>query len=115
MSNPSTKKVNQTAKPAKPEQTSGKRGSLEVSILHTRCIGAAVCVYEARGAFKLNKNRKAVITDLKKASEKAIINCARNCPMQAIFVYRNQKQIWPDPNKDATRYQPDAKTKILFD
>jgi ferredoxin len=109
------------------EQTSPKKESvqanspkeskdgLEVVVLQSRCIGASVCVDEARGSFKLNSLKKAVVTDLSKNSDETILNAARNCPTQAIFIYKNKKQIWPIPGADAQDKQPGTKLKMSLD
>jgi len=99
----------------KSSPTQGKRGPLEVSVLQSRCIGAAVCVYEAKGSFKLNKANKAEVTDLSASSENAVINAAKNCPVQAIYVYKNKKQIWPEPGPDTASKQPGPESKMNFD
>lgn len=92
-----------------------KVGDLEVSVLHSRCIGAAVCVHEALGSFRLNDKKKALITDLSKNPEEVILNAARNCPTQAIFVYKAGKQIWPPPGPAGQQLQPGPKLKSGFE
>jgi ferredoxin len=94
--------------------TAGKN-DIEVVVLQTRCIGASVCVYEARGSFKLNAMRKAVVTDLSKNPSETILNAARNCPTQAIMIYKNKKQIWPPPGKEGQDKQPGPKLKMSLD
>lgn len=93
---------------------SGKKRDLEVIVLHSRCIGASVCVYEAKGSFKLNQARKSLVTDLTKNSDDVLLNAARNCPTQAIFLYRKQKQIWPKPGPDNKKMQPDPQRVFEF-
>jgi len=94
---------------------SGKKGDLEIVVLHSRCIGAAVCVYEARGSFKLNPEKKALVTDLEANTEEVLMNAARNCPTQAIYIYRNKKQVWPPPGKSGLNKQPSTKLKMRFE
>lgn len=93
----------------------GKHGDLEVVVLHGRCIGASVCVHEALGSFKLNAKKKALVTDLSANPESVIINAARNCPTQAIMVYKAGKQIWPPPAGSAQATQPGAPVKSRFE
>ena len=92
----------------------GIKGELRVVVLHSRCIGAAVCVKEAAGSFTLNDKNKALVTDLKKSSDEAILNSARNCPTQAIYIYRGTKQIWPPPGKAGLDKQPGRELKMSF-
>jgi len=107
--------------PSKPKEQSpagspqGKFGDLEVVVLHTRCIGAAVCVHEALGSFKLNDKKKALVTDLSVNPESVILNAARNCPTQAIMVYKAGKQIWPPPGPAGQTLVPGPKLKSSFD
>jgi ferredoxin len=93
----------------------GKAGDLEVVVLQSRCIGAAVCVAEAQGSFELNATRKAVVTDLSKNKESVLINAARNCPTQAIYIYKNKKQIWPPAGAQGQRMQPGSNQKMGFE
>lgn len=91
-----------------------KFGDLEVVVLHSRCIGAAVCVHEALGSFSLNDKKKALVTDLSKNPEEVILNAARNCPTQAIAVYKAGKQIWPPTGTAGQALQPGRELKSGF-
>lgn|GEM_PF-2000212 len=93
----------------------GIKGELRVVVLHSRCIGAAVCVKEAAGSFVLNDKNKALVADLKKSSDEAILNSARNCPTQAIYIYRGDKQIWPPLGKAGLDKQPGRDLKMNFE
>jgi ferredoxin len=88
---------------------------LEISVLHSRCIGAAVCTNEAEGSFILNAKKKALVTDLSKNSEDVLVNVARNCPVQAIFIYKQKKQLWPEPGVEGLNKQPGRDVKMSFD
>jgi ferredoxin len=90
-------------------------GDLEVVVLKSRCIGASVCVHEARGSFELEKGHQAVITDLSKNKEATLVAAARNCPTQAIFIYKNNKQIWPPPGRHGITLQPSPDPKMKFE
>ena len=93
----------------------GKYGDLEVVVLHSRCIGAAVCTHEALGSFVLNQKRKALVKDLSANPEKVILNAARNCPTQAIMVYKAGKQIWPPTAQAGRARQPGRDLKMSFE
>jgi ferredoxin len=93
----------------------GKVGDLEVVVLQSRCIGAAICVAEAQGSFELNATHKAVVTDLTKNKESVLIDAARNCPTQAIYIYKNKKQIWPPAGTQGQKMQPGTNQKMGFE
>jgi ferredoxin len=113
---PSTPKDPEAASAAAAVDSPQKKvGDLEVVVLHTRCIGAAVCVHEALGSFRLNDKKKALVTDLSANPEATIINAARNCPTQAIMVYKAGKQIWPPPGTAGQAMQPGPKLKSGFE
>lgn len=105
---------------SKPPDTSAalpqkKYGDLEVVVLHSRCIGAAVCTYQALGSFMLNANKKALVTDLSANPEEVLLNAARNCPTQAIAIYKAGKQIWPPLGAAGQAKQPGRDLKMSFE
>jgi len=106
--------MSRMAEPKEPTQQ-GTKGDLRVVVLHSRCIGAAVCVKEAAGSFKLNGANKALVTDLTKNKNETLVNSARNCPTQAIFVYRGSQQIWPPVGKAGLAKQPGRDIKMTFE
>jgi ferredoxin len=60
------------------------------------CIGAASCVVIAEKVFKLDEENKAVVIDINGADEETILEAAKSCPVQAIFLYdENDQQIFP--------------------
>lgn len=60
------------------------------------CIGAASCVVIAEKVFQLDQENKAVVIDINGADEETIIEAAKSCPVQAIFLYdENDQQIFP--------------------
>lgn len=60
------------------------------------CIGAASCVVIAEKVFKLDEENKAVVIDLNGNDEETILEAAKSCPVQAIFLYdENDNQIFP--------------------
>ncbi|MFO0704997.1 MAG: ferredoxin [Candidatus Andersenbacteria bacterium] len=99
---------------AQPTQQ-GTTGDLRVVVLHSRCIGAAICVKEAAGSFVLNDKNKALVSDLTKNRGEVILNAARNCPTQAIYLYRGSKQIWPPTDKAGVNKQPGREIKMSFE
>jgi ferredoxin len=107
--------VSKPTPPQKPPAQQGTKGELRVVVLHSRCIGAAVCVKEALGSFVLNDKNKALVTDLAKNGDEALLNAARNCPTQAIYIYRGKKQIWPPAGKAGLNKQPGRDVKMSFE
>ncbi len=91
------------------------KGDLEVTVLQSRCIGAAVCTNEARGSFILNDKKKALVSDLSKNSDEVIEDAARNCPVQAIFIYKQKKQLWPESGPAGLTKQPGRDIKMSFE
>ena len=108
------KSMASTPPPLRPSKR-GTYDDLEVVVLESRCIGAAVCVAEAAGSFALDDKKRAVVTDLSKNKQSVLVNAARNCPTQAIFIYKNKKQIWPPPGAQSIKFQPGPKQKMGFE
>lgn len=101
--------------PATVGKPAGKKGDLEIVVLHSRCIGAAICTNEARGSFILNAKKKALVTDLTKNSDHVLEDAARNCPAQAIFLYKQKKQKWPEAGPSGLAKQPGREIKMSFE
>lgn len=60
------------------------------------CIGAADCVSSAGDAFSLDGENKAVYKVGSKASDRALLEAARACPVSAILLYDEQgRRIFP--------------------
>jgi len=60
------------------------------------CIGAAPCVAVAPGVFQLDEEQgKAYLVDPDTADEETIKMAAEACPVLAIKLYREGKQIYP--------------------
>lgn len=60
------------------------------------CIGAAPCVAVAPGVFQLDEEEgKAYIMDPDTADEETIKMAAEACPVLAIKLYKENKQIYP--------------------
>lgn len=76
----------------------GARRRLLVEVDWGRCIGAATCVSCAPAVFRLNPNRIAEVIDdaLDVVDEATLLEAARSCPVDAIFVETEDgKQLWP--------------------
>jgi len=60
------------------------------------CIGAASCVVVAEKVFQMDKENKAILIDLHGADDATILEAAKSCPTQAIYLYdENDQQIYP--------------------
>jgi len=61
------------------------------------CIGAASCIALAPDTFDLDSEAKAVIKNPKGNSDDDILEGAKSCPTDAIFLYdEDGNQIWPE-------------------
>lgn len=71
-----------------------KIGRIEVD--KDLCISAASCVAIAPGVYRLDDEGKAEVYDVKGANAEEIMNAARSCPVDAIFIYDEAGNlIWP--------------------
>ena len=70
---------------------------LTMRIDRNLCIGAGTCVAIAPKAWALDNDAKAIILDtVDEESDQALIDAAKGCPVQAIFVSDEKgKQIFP--------------------
>jgi ferredoxin len=72
------------------------RRKLVVEVDEGRCIGVGYCVDCAAGVFQLNANRVAEVIDSAGADEATILEAARSCPVDAIFVETEEGELlWP--------------------
>ena len=70
---------------------------MKIEVKRDLCIGAASCIAVAPDVFELDGENKAIIKNAKGAADQTIIDAAKACPTQAIFVYDdNGKQIFPE-------------------
>ena len=75
---------------------SAARRKLLVEVDEGRCIGVAYCVDCAPAVFRLNANRVAEVINPEGADEETIMEAARSCPVDAIFVETEDGTIlWP--------------------
>jgi ferredoxin len=69
---------------------------LVVEVDEGRCIGVAYCADCAPAVFQMNANRVAEVVDSNGADEATILEAARSCPVDAIFVETEDgKLLWP--------------------
>ena len=69
---------------------------LKIVVDRKMCIGAAPCVAVAPGVFQLDEEQgKAYIVDPDSADEETITMAAEACPVLAIKLYREGKQVYP--------------------
>jgi ferredoxin len=59
---------------------------MEVRVDQELCIGAAVCLRHAAGAFALNDDEVAVVLDPVEATEEQLRRAADRCPAGAIYL-----------------------------
>ena len=59
------------------------------------CIGSGPCFVLAPRAFQLDENMKAEVLDASQESEAVLLEAARECPTQAIFLSREGKSLYP--------------------
>lgn len=93
-----TNKEQTSSKPSGGE-TSKKKGLKISKIVVDRdgCIGAASCIALAPDTFELDEEAKAVIKDSHGNSDEDILEAAKSCPTNAIFIYdEGGNQIWPE-------------------
>ncbi|HET9326856.1 MAG TPA: ferredoxin [Candidatus Eisenbacteria bacterium] len=59
---------------------------MQVRILRSECCGHAQCVESLPSVFALDSKNKAVVLDPEAGSVGQLIECAEDCPCQAILV-----------------------------
>lgn len=70
---------------------------MRIEVKRDLCIGAASCIAVAPDVYELDGENKAVIKNPKGADDQALLDSAKSCPTQAIFVYDDDgKQIFPE-------------------
>ena len=70
---------------------------MKIEVKRDLCIGAANCIAVAPDAFELDSENKAVLRkEWEKTAGDILLESAKSCPTQAIFVYDDEnKQIFP--------------------
>lgn len=70
--------------------------AMKIVVDRKLCIGAAPCVAVAPGVFQLDEQEgKAYIVDPDASDEETIKMAAEACPVLAIKLYKENKQIYP--------------------
>lgn len=68
---------------------------IEVAIDRSLCVGSGPCFVLAPGAFALDDTMKAIALDPETESKDRLLEAARECPTQAIFLSRAGNPIYP--------------------
>ena len=72
-----------------------KKDNIEIKIIRSKCISAATCVVYAPNTFDLDKESIAIIKNGEWDRLEKIIAAAQSCPVMAIQIYKDGKQIYP--------------------
>lgn len=78
------------------ESEGSTSAGMKIVVDRKLCIGAAPCVAVAPGVFQLDEEEgKAYIVDTDSADEETIKMAAEACPVLAIKLYKENKQMYP--------------------
>ena len=72
-----------------------KKDNIEIRIIRSKCISAATCVVYAPNTFDLDKESIAIIKNGQWDRLEKIIAAAQSCPVMAIEIYKDGKQVYP--------------------
>ncbi len=72
-----------------------KKDNIEIRIIRSKCISAATCVVYAPNTFDLDTENIAIIKNGEWDRLEKIIAAAQSCPVMAIEIYQNGKQVYP--------------------
>ena len=72
-----------------------KKDNIEIRIIRSKCISAANCVVYAPNTFDLDKKNIAIIKNDRWDRLEKIIAAAQSCPVMAIEIYKEGKQVYP--------------------
>ncbi len=73
-----------------------QKPAMKIVVDRKLCIGAAPCVAVAPGVFQLDEEQgKAYVVDPDSTDEETIKMAAEACPVLAIKLYKEGKQIYP--------------------
>lgn len=71
--------------------------TMKIVVDRKLCIGAAPCVAVAPGVFQLDEEQgKAYLVDPDSTDEETIKMAAEACPVLAIKLYKEGKQVYPE-------------------
>jgi len=70
----------------------------KVCIDRDECIGDGACVHEAPESFELDDEHKAILLDDSTEDEEAILDAARSCPLDIIYLTdpKTGEQVYPN-------------------
>ena len=70
---------------------------MKIKVDRELCTSVATCVAVAPNTFELDDEGIAIIKNAKGDAEDTIVQAAKSCPVNAIFVYDDSdKQIYPE-------------------
>ncbi|MEK7078625.1 MAG: ferredoxin [Patescibacteria group bacterium] len=72
-----------------------KKGDIEIRIIRNKCISAATCVVYAPNTFDLDKDSIAIVKNGEWDRLEKIIAAAQSCPVLAIEIFKDGKQVYP--------------------
>ena len=72
-----------------------KEHGIEAAIDRSLCVGSGPCFVIAPGAFGLDESMKAIVLDTESESAEALLEAARECPTQAIYLSQRAKSLYP--------------------
>lgn len=88
---------NASENPLGPESSGTSKQGMRIVVDRALCIGAAPCVAVAPGVFQLDEEEgKAYIVDPDSSDEETIRMAAEACPVLAIKLFKDGKQIYPE-------------------
>ena len=67
--------------------------ALEIEIDRSACMGSGNCGFWAPGAFDLDDDGIAIVTDPEGEPEDKIVLAGQGCPTQAIAIFRDGEKI----------------------
>ena len=68
---------------------------IEAAVDRSLCVGSGPCFVIAPGAFALDDSMKAIVLDTEAETVEALLEAARECPTQAIYLSRQGKPLYP--------------------
>lgn len=68
---------------------------IEAAIDRSLCVGSGPCFVLAPRAFALDDVMKATVLDPEAESEATLLEAARECPTQAIYLSRRGRSLYP--------------------
>jgi len=68
---------------------------IDAAIDRSLCVGSGPCFVLAPRAFALDDMMKAAVLDPEAEPEAALVEAARECPTQAIYLSRRGRSLYP--------------------